>query len=190
MRTTFKDQYYHSYSRGIDKRDIFLDHDDYLRFMALINICNKKDSKSLSKLLKKHSLEELSKYRQDKKDLVKIDMYTVMPNHFHIEAQEKETNNLGRLKQRVLNAYTKYFNKKYSRQGHLFESKYKSKRIENGLYLSVLRDYIRKNPLKLLDNTYKHIDLLNGKRKITDKEKVFLKNYPYKYDATSDVTFG
>lgn len=190
MRTTFKGQYYHSYSRGIDKRNIFLDREDYYRFMALINICNKRKSKSPSVLLKDKDITEFINYCHSEDDLIKIDMYVLMPNHFHIESQEKNTNNLGKFKQKVLNAYTKYFNEKYDRKGHIFESKYKFKRVENQTYLIILRDYIRKNPLKLIDLNYKHKDVLVGERILTEEEKMFLKNYPYFYDGTtSNVEF-
>jgi putative transposase len=187
MRTTFKDRYYHVYSRGIDKRNIFLDEEDYLRFMALINICNKRGTSKLSHLLKKNSLKNLSVYKNSKKDFVKIDTYILMPNHFHIAIQEKGVNNLGKFKQRVLNAYTKYFNDKYNRKGHIFESKYKFKIIESDTHLDLLRDYIYTNPLKLIDPNYKHIDLYYGNRQLTEREVDFLKKYPHFYSSTSDV---
>lgn len=182
-RFTIKDNYYHSYSRGIEKQDIFLNHKDYLRFMSLINICNRKNSKRLSLLLKKYSLEELSVYTPSEDNLVEIELYTLMPNHFHIESKEKRDGNLSKFKQRLLNSYAKYFNKKYKRKGYLFEDRYKFKIIKTDIYLYIVRDYIRKNPLKLIDKNYKHTDLLTENRKLTKKESFFLKNYPYKYDS-------
>ena len=36
--------YYHIFNRGVDKRDIFLDKNDYLRFIYNLIVFNKTDS--------------------------------------------------------------------------------------------------------------------------------------------------
>lgn len=186
-RATTKDNYYHIYSRAIDKRDLFIEHRDYLRFMALINICNKKNTPKLSTLLTIKDLLSLSKYEDNDSCNLSIESYVLMPNHFHILAKEIEGNKLYKFMQRVLNAYTKYFNLKYNRRGHLFESSYKFKHVESDTYLSILRDYIDKNPLKIVDPEYAHTDLLYGKRTLNKEEVDFLEKYQYKYVSTSNV---
>ena len=51
-------EYYHVYSRGIEKRKIFLDQRDHERFMALLYIMNQSDSFHFANFLKYHKLEK------------------------------------------------------------------------------------------------------------------------------------
>ena len=44
-------EYYHLYSRGTDKRTIFMDHHDYQRFKALLYVCNSTNSVDITKLV-------------------------------------------------------------------------------------------------------------------------------------------
>ena len=47
----------------------------------------------------------------------------------------------------LLNAYTKYFNKRYNRHGNLFERPFKRKLIDNEWYLKQVILYIHNNPV-------------------------------------------
>ena len=57
--------------------------------------------------------------------------------------------------QKVLTAYSKYFNAKYQRTGSLFEGKFKSVHIENDTQAKYLFSYIHLNPLKLINKNWK-----------------------------------
>jgi len=61
---------------------------------------------------------------------------------------------------RVLNSYTKYFNAKYKRSGHLFQGPYQAVHVEDNEQLLHLSAYIHKNP-KELEEINEHKDLLN-----------------------------
>jgi hypothetical protein len=50
--------------------------------------------------------------------------------------------------QRLLTSYTKYFNKKYDKTGHLFQGRYKSIICEKDSYLLELVRYIHLNPYR------------------------------------------
>jgi REP element-mobilizing transposase RayT len=120
------DGYYHIYSRGTDKRDIFLDSGDYGRFLT--NLARSKHNLF-------HGRHEVA-----------LLAYVLMPNHFHLVVRQKEANGISTLMERLGNGYAKYFNIKYDRSGRLFESTYKAKVIEDETYLHSVIEYVHRNP--------------------------------------------
>src|SRR3989344_9566821 len=73
----------------------------------------------------------------------------MMPNHFHLIVRGLEIGGIARYMQRVLCAYTKYFNTKYEKTGHLSQGPYKAVHIEDDRQLLYLSSYIHKNPKEL-----------------------------------------
>lgn len=72
-----------------------------------------------------------------------------MPNHFHIFLkQSTEELSISSFISSLLNSYVKSINNKYQRSGTLFESKTKSKIIEEEEYFKWLIKYILDNPVK------------------------------------------
>jgi len=179
MEIFFDGEFYHLYIRGKNKEDLFFEEKDYLRMMSLINTCNKINSGPLSKILRKNNLENLSVYKPTPNCYVEMVSFVLMPNHFHLMFKSLFPRASGYFIKRILNSYSKYFNKKYSNIGHAFESKYKFKHVKTQAQFDVLISYIKNNPIKLLDPNYKHSDLLNGNYKIKPEIKIFLENYPY-----------
>lgn len=165
-------KYYHSYSRGVNKCDIFRDHSDYLFFQKLVKIFNV--DKKLR--LKKPKMGLFSKSDM----IVDIFCYTLMPNHFHFIFKEIKKFGISRFLQKVLGTYTLYYNKKYNRVGSLFGQRFKDKIVDSDEYFNHLVGYIWNNPIKLIKPNYKSSDLLNGLIELTDEEKEFAKNYLYK----------
>lgn len=162
--------YYHSYSRGVNKCEIFLDHSDYSMFQRMIKYFNTDQKVSLSRL---------SNLRTGKQ-LVEIFCYTLMPNHFHLLLKELVDGGISLFLRKVLGAYAKYFNKKYNRVGALFGDRFKDKVVDTDQYFEHLVGYIWNNPVKIIRPDYKSSDLLNGLIELTDEEKEFAKNYLYK----------
>ena len=72
-----------------------------------------------------------------------------MPNHFHLTVKEVAEGGISQYMQRVLNAYTKYYNAKYNKFGHLFQGPYKIVHIEDNRQLLHLSAYIHRNPREL-----------------------------------------
>jgi REP element-mobilizing transposase RayT len=172
-------QQYHLYARGVDKRDIFLSEYDYLRFMALLHVCNQKKKVKLE-TVNKNNLHDY--FYIIIEPIVKIDQYCLMPNHFHILCTEITEGGISKFMQKVLSGYTGYFNKKHNREGALLSSTYKIKHVNNDLYAQYLMKYIYYNPLKIIKPDYdsKNILLYEGE-KINFEEILFLKEYPYRY---------
>lgn len=154
-RILYTGEDYHNYSRGVEKKEIFKDNQDYLFFIQLIN-----RFKTIS---------------------IDISCFVLMPNHFHFLIKNMLENGISKFMQNVLSNYTKYFNKKYKRTGALFESRFKSKHVNTDEYLNHIKNYIWCNPIKLIRKDYKSIDLFLGKIKLNKKEITFLNKYQYKY---------
>lgn len=72
-----------------------------------------------------------------------------MPNHFHIFLkQTTEESLISFFISSLLNSYVKSINQKYEHSGTLFESKTKSKQIEDETYFVWIIKYILDNPVK------------------------------------------
>ncbi len=120
------DSYYHIYLRGNEGRVIFNENEDYERFLSKL-----KEYKS------KHKMGVIC--------------YCLMPNHFHLLLKQNTDESVSVFMHRLMISYVMYFNIRYERKGHLFESSFKSKLIPNNEYLLQLSRYIHLNPLNNLN---------------------------------------
>jgi putative transposase len=175
------DEYYHVYNRGNGKNKIFLDKEDYDRFLKILFICNSKNSFIFRESIVKQKISAWDFERGD--NLVDIGLWVLMPNHFHIMLISsshrqglwlKGLNPISIFMQKVSTAYVMYFNKKYGRTGSLFEGKFKAKHIDKENYLEYLFSYIHLNPIKLIEKDWK----INGLKDI-DKVLDFLDKFKY-----------
>ncbi|MFZ2048747.1 MAG: transposase [Minisyncoccia bacterium] len=151
------EEYYHIYNRGIQKQPIFNTDEDRLRFLFLILI---QQGKSLIRNLGR----ELKASEQHRMLLINDELirgvvlnrnvelvaFCLMPNHFHLIVREVNEGGISKYMQRVQNAYTKYFNTKYNKSGHLFQGSYRSKHVTDDAYLLHLSAYVHKNPAELM----------------------------------------
>ena len=164
---------YHIYQRGNEKRKIFLDQGDHLRFLMLLYVCNSHEPIHLSD----HNTKQQKNVFDLRKsaNLIEIVAYCLMPNHFHLLIYEKDSGGISRFMQKLTTSYSMYFNKKYTRTGGFFERPFKAKHVDDDNYLKYLFAYIHLNPVKISDE-----ESWNGKR-IAKPEtaKDFLNNYRF-----------
>ena len=73
--------------------------------------------------------------------------WSLIPNHFHLLLRTG-TVPIAVLMNRLLTGYAGWFNKKYKRNGQLFQNRYKSFLCQEDLYLKELVRYIHLNPLR------------------------------------------
>lgn len=170
---------YHLYGRGTDKRKIFVRPNDYDRFISLLYIFNNTTTVHVSNLNDTALGNILSLEKTD--ELVKITSYCLMPNHFHILAQEIREGGISKFMQKIMTGYTMFFNKKYERTGSLFESSFKSVHVDNDNHLKYLLAYIHLNPVKIIYPHWKEKGILDK-----NKAEEFLKRY--KYSSFSDYS--
>lgn len=138
------EEIYHIYNRGIDKRIIFNDTNDYQRF--LINMSELNTIDTFGGLYLKSFLDKkIIQNNKNQKKLVEIIAYCLNPNHFHLIIKQTSENGISHFMQRLGTGYTMYFNSKQKRSGSLFQGKFKSKHIENNEYLLYLSAYVNLN---------------------------------------------
>lgn len=166
------EEYYHCYSRGTEKRRIFLDKADYKRFIHLLFVCNSENKIHLSDYAERSFAEIFEIDRGE--TLVDIGAYCLMPNHFHLLLKEKKDGNLSLFMQKLMTGYTMYFNKRYERTGSLFESSFKAQHLDEDRYLKYIFSYIHLNPVKLIDPKWRE----TGVKNIAQTKK-FLHQYEY-----------
>lgn len=166
------DEYYHCYNRGVDQRKIFLTQKDYLRFIVLLYVCNSTKTIHISNFESKDPIELFDVERGD--SIVAIGAWCLMPNHFHLMLKEIKGGGISLFMQRLLTAYSMYFNKKSHRKGTLYEGPYKFKHASEDRYLKYLLSYIHLNSIKLIDSKWKENGIKDRRR-----AKNFLKNYEY-----------
>ena len=168
------ENYYHIYNRGTDKRDIFLNETDYLRFLVLLYICNNIEPIRITDLLSRgRSLWDI--FSVDRKDtLVNIGAYCLMKNHFHLLVKEKTDNGITEFMKKLCTAYSMYFNKKNERSGNLFQGRFQSELVDDDAYLKYLFAYIHLNPIKIIDPAWKESGIKNS-----NKAEKFLDTYSW-----------
>jgi REP-associated tyrosine transposase len=78
---------------------------------------------------------------------VDICAYVLMDNHYHLLMRTRRAN-LSRSMQWLGATYTKRFNLRNSRSGHLFQGRFKNMIVQNDAYLLQLSYYIHRNPVR------------------------------------------
>lgn len=162
-------EYYHVYSRGIEKRAIFLDKKDYERFVLLLLTANSDTPVHLSNY-QGISLIDIPRGEV----IVDVIAWCLMPNHFHLLLREKTENGISLFMKKLLTGYSMYFNTKMERKGKLFEGKFQAKHLDYDQYLKYQLAYIHLNPISIIDSGWK-----NKQLKDTEKAKDFLNDYKY-----------
>jgi REP element-mobilizing transposase RayT len=119
----YADQYYHVYNRGVNKLPIFINEGNYT-FL----------------------LQRIKRYLPDN-NLVFV-AYCLMPNHYHFLIRVEEDDQLSPFLRRLFSSYTQAFNRQQNRSGTLFESRAKSKLVDEYRYVIHLARYIHLNPVK------------------------------------------
>ena len=168
-------EHYHIYSRGVEKRKIFLNTKDYDRFIALLYIMKQDLSFRMDNFLQAHknNLVEIFK-EQREKTLVSILGYCLMPNHFHLILYEHTENGITKFMGKLLTAYSMYFNTKYERSGPLFTHPFRSEHIDNESQYMYIFSYIHLNPISIIEKNWKEEGVKNKK-----ETEEFLQNYKY-----------
>ena len=81
------------------------------------------------------------------KKIVEIICYCLMPNHFHLLLCQTRDEGITEFLSKLSNSYTKYFNIKNNRAGHLLQGEFKAVHIETNEQLIHLTRYVHLNPL-------------------------------------------
>lgn len=136
---------YHLIVRGNHKKRVFSDDEDFERYINIMN-------------------------RAKNKYKVRLYCYCIMPNHVHLLVKPDQAKNISKFMHWTNKGYTEHFNAKYSKVGHLWQGRFRSKPILQDDYLTTVAGYIENNPVraKLVENapdytwsSYRERNLLN-----------------------------
>jgi len=114
---------YHIMNRGNRRDDIFHRQKDYNYFIGL-----------------------LANY-SDRFEVL-IYHWVIMPNHYHILIEIKESEKLSKMMAGIARSYVYYYQKNYNLGGHIWQGRFKSQPIEKEKYLLSCGRYIERNPIK------------------------------------------
>jgi putative transposase len=124
---------HHIMARGIEGGKIFRNDDDRKHFLdRLKNILMETETSCYS--------------------------WALIPNHFHLLLRTGATP-ITTVMRRLLTGYAQGYNRKYKRQGHVFQNRYKSILCQEDKYFLELVRYIHLNPLRA--KIVEDLDLLN-----------------------------
>lgn len=122
-RLCFEGAIYHVTARGDNRESTFLDGEDYKKYLALLE-------------------------RNKAQLQFKLHAYALMPNHIHLLLEPGTTATVSRIMQGLTIAYTKWFNARHRRVGHVFQGRFRSRLIERDVYLLVASRYVHRNPVR------------------------------------------
>ena len=188
---------YHIYNRGVEKRDVFLNNQDYFRFIN--NLVEFNDIKPTlpsnirylirnPKAITPQCLEvQLLNIDKSSKPLIEILAFCLMTNHYHLLVRQLVDNGTVKFMQKLGTGYTNYFNQKNERVGSLFQGRFKAVLISTEKHFRYMPLYIHLNPLDLiapewrekkLNNFNKAMDFLESYRWSSYLDYIGNKNFP------------
>ena len=158
-------EYYHIFNRGTDKRSIFMDKGDLYYFFDAMFIANQEKP-----IKDRHNRfrHKTKKNAKKEKKLVSIIAYCLLPNHFHLILKEEVEGGISKFMQKLGTSYIMYFNKKYERNGVLFQGRFKATHLDKDSSLEFTSVYVNLN--------YKHHNI--------DPEKKLVKSSLFEYLGT------
>ena len=122
-RLQISDLTQHVLNRGNNRCDIFRAARDYVFFLAVLR-------------------DAALKYQLD------VHSYMLMTNHFHLVATPRQPTAVSMAMQVAGSRYVRYFNRRYSRTGTLFEGPFKSMVIDSEAYWFTCMRYVELNPVR------------------------------------------
>lgn len=134
------DEIYHVYNRGTDRREIFLNKNDYLRFYQTFNVFN-----VVTPIINFDSALVLHKKGTQSEKLVEILAYALLPNHYHLILKQLVDGGISEFIKRIAGGYTSYFNLEQKRSGVLFQGKFKRVHVDTDEQLNYLIVYVNEN---------------------------------------------
>lgn len=121
-RPAFAEATYHITARGNNGSDIFTDDYDRYAYLALLA-------------------------RTVRSQVVRLFAYALMTTHVHLVLQTTAPN-VSKAIHSLHSPYANAFNRRHGRRGHLFESRFRSKLVENDAYLLEATRYTHLNPVR------------------------------------------
>ena len=168
---------YHIVLRGLE--EIFKDESDYYRGIFSIYEFNNASPVVIRERRKARQREKAEANREqfsvDKRDqFIEILAFCFMPNHIHLLLRQIKDDRISKFMRKFGAGYATYFNKKYNRAGHLFQSRFRAVTIQTAEQLKNVFVYIHTNPISLKEPGWKE----KGIKEVEGMIR-FLENYKW-----------
>jgi len=148
MRKFYEGNIFHVFNKSIANFGIFKDKNNCQRFIELLDYYNSslvKERFSLAVSKKKYHFTSL--FIKKENPLIKIIAYCIMPDHYHLLVKISKSNTFTKFINDLENSFTRYFNIKFKRKGPLWQSSFKTVKINNNEQLLHVSRYIHLNPV-------------------------------------------
>jgi putative transposase len=139
---------YHLANHGVGDQMIFKNNRDYSTFIERINFYRFLPEIRFSRFLKlspKDKARFFDKCDKTKEPLVKILIFELLPNHFHLVVEEVQEKGIQIFMRNLQNSYARHFNVKNKRKGPLFQSVFIAIHIVDDEQLMYVSGYIHVN---------------------------------------------
>lgn len=175
---------YHVLSRTVEKRKIFINDEDCLRFIFQIyaatigkpapNLHRKDIIKAAKDLLNGLDVPE-NLIIVEHAPLVYVLSFNEVINHYHLVLIPNLEGGIPKYTQKLKTGFAMYHNLKYNRQGNLFEKPYKIIPVQSNFQLDAVLRYVNvKNSLDIFQPDWAENGLKNEKEALE-----FLKEYQF-----------
>src|SRR3989344_1695888 len=184
--------YSHIYNRGVARRNIFNDDQDYGMFIDYLRDYLMPPSQFVTGkktfTVRGQTFQGLPHQSKNYYNQVELIAYDLRPNHFHLLLHQKTHGAVEKFIRSLCTRYAIYFNKKYQCVGSLFEGPYKSIQIKKSSDLLYLTHYFyssaQKNSQDLPKTYTSYPEYICKKETLWVKPKVVLSFF-----ALSENTF-
>ena len=162
---------YHVLNRGVEKRKIFMNDSDHMRFAHDLYEFN--DTAPAPEFIKYRELRSPDiDTRREREKIIDIHGWCLMGNHYHLLLSERVDGGLTRFIRKLNIGYAMYFNEKYKRSGTLFQGRTKRIRITSDPHFLHILHYIHLNPLDFLKGAglWRTLEIENAKNALEHLE--------------------
>lgn len=172
---------WHALNHSIEGRDLFLDTQDYARFVHNLyefNDANPVDSNH-SRLIDSDRMMGFvnPSSKHSRKLIVEIHGWILMKNHYHLLLSERVEGGISLFLRKINVGYANYFNERYARKGTLFQSRTKKVLIEQEPHFLYILHYLHLNPLDYLEGAKDWRIRSKGGIKNTRDALIYLDSY-------------
>lgn len=144
---------YQVFNKGIEGRTIFAQDQDYYVFLSLLHHYF---SPEPEKGKEEHPLVQagvsIVRPRPVKRFHGRAELlaFSLLPNHFHLVIQQHDESALKEIMTSLGTIYSMYFNKKYNRQGTLFQGRYKGVLLKESKDILLTSHAIHQEPRSII----------------------------------------
>ena len=149
---------WHALSHCVEGRDLYLDTQDYARFVHDLYEFN--DSNPADNHWRHFDPSGMKgfvnpSFRKARKLLVDIHGWVLMKNHYHLLLSERVEGGISLFLRKLNVGYANYVNQRYERKGTLYRGRTKKILIEDEAHFLYILHYLHLNPLDYLQGAEK-----------------------------------